>query len=93
MNTRYYVFYDRVTGEYGNLFSAVNDADCVRKLAFSQRENPFAYDIDLCFAGTFESVTGAFQSATPPVIICPLVDVFSAAKLSLQDAPKDREVE
>lgn len=72
---KYYCLFDVVVGEYGQLFTAINDSDCIRKLAYSQRENPFTGDLKLFYVGEFDVESGKFVCGLK--FVANMVDVMS----------------
>ncbi|UPW40857.1 nonstructural protein [Sigmofec virus UA08Rod_6476] len=76
---KYYCFYDVVTSEFGPLFAAINDADCKRKLAVSQRNNPYMADLRLYYVGECSQDTAVFSmpDGGKPVFIANLTDFCS----------------
>ncbi|UPW41450.1 nonstructural protein [Dipodfec virus UA23Rod_1392] len=82
---KYYTLFDRITREYGVMFTAVNDSDCKRKLAFSQKDNPFTRDLELWFVGEFNQDTAAFSQTDCPVFVALMDDVMATYSTPLGD--------
>lgn len=78
---RTYCLYDTCVGEYGQLFHAIHHEDCKRKLAVSQRSNPFLGDLKLFYVGDFEVDTGHFNSINPE-FVCNLSDICSPLEVN-----------
>lgn len=74
-----YTMYDRVVGQYGNPFFAINEADCIRRLGYSQKDNPFFADLDLYYIGDYDIDTGAIVPVEKPVFVSPMQAVIDSA--------------
>lgn len=71
-----YTIYDRITGGYGEVFMAVNDDDCKRKVAYSMQSNPYKEDLQLFAVGSFNIEFGVINAAEKPIFLCNILDCY-----------------
>lgn len=74
-----YTIFDRCTAMYGDPFTAVNDDDCKRKIAYSFRENPYKADLVLYCLGSFEPNVGMLTPLVKPEMVCNVLECYEVA--------------
>lgn len=71
-----YTIFDRATARYGDPFTAVNDMDCKRRVAYSFRENPYKEDLVLYKLGSYDIDTGIIAPVVNPVMLCNVMECY-----------------
>ncbi|UPW40851.1 nonstructural protein [Sigmofec virus UA08Rod_6488] len=76
MELQFFSIYDRITGNYGNMFFAANIDDAKRRAGVAFKDNPYRGDFELYHCGAFNQEHGLLSAFDKPVFLCSVVEVI-----------------